>query len=320
MISVKTSKWFRGVAIILVLLSHYAEWIGAWEKLEGLRSFICMFGIYGVSMFFFLSAYGLVKSAQSKKMDFFFILRRIVTVYIPYLLVAGVIALVDRTIKDGKDMLYYLIGHDYWFMMNLFVFYLLFFLFWKIGFGRKCFLTIGILCYSLLLYKAQYANFWIVSNGAFVIGVLFSSYEEKMIAWMKQKKSSSIQIGTGKRLTLLAFTVCLLLHILSYIQYRTTYQLGWLLVFSLSFTGITMVLYYCFPMKGKLLGCVGTYSLYVYLFHTRIYAVMFSFIGRLPYKVVIILVFIATLAVSIAVGYGYQLLINRISKRKEKVQ
>lgn len=80
------------------------------------------------------------------------------------------------------------------------------------------------------------------------------------------------------------------------------------------------MLYYCFPMKGKLLGCVGTYSLYVYLLHTRIYAVIFSFIGRLPYKVVIILVFITTLAVSIAVGYGYQLCINKINKRKEKVQ
>ena len=127
MITKEASKWLRGIAILMVVASHYAEWIGA-GNLEPLREFISRLGDYGVDIFFLMSGYGLAKAVGSKKISLEFVWKRAISAYFPYLLIIGGLEIYDgyfltKILAKENYLWKFLVGYDYWFMMNLFVFY-----------------------------------------------------------------------------------------------------------------------------------------------------------------------------------------------------
>ena len=85
----------RGIAIFLVLISHYAVWIGEIFHSDLLEYGLGRFGVYGVDLFFVVSGYGLVKSVGKKRINGTFLWKRFKTVYLPYLLIVGLIYLVE---------------------------------------------------------------------------------------------------------------------------------------------------------------------------------------------------------------------------------
>ena len=85
----------RGIAIFLVLISHYAVWIGEIFHSDLLEYGLGRFGVYGVDLFFAVSGYGLVKSVGKKRINGAFLWKRFKTVYLPYLLIVGLIYLVE---------------------------------------------------------------------------------------------------------------------------------------------------------------------------------------------------------------------------------
>lgn len=48
----------RGIAIFMVLISHYAVWIGEIFHSDLLEYGLGRFGVYGVDLFFVVSGYG----------------------------------------------------------------------------------------------------------------------------------------------------------------------------------------------------------------------------------------------------------------------
>ena len=85
------SLMLRGIAIFLVLISHYAVWIGEIFHSDLLEYGLGRFGVYGVDLFFAVSGYGLVKSVGKKRINGTFLWKRFKTVYLPYLLIVGLI-------------------------------------------------------------------------------------------------------------------------------------------------------------------------------------------------------------------------------------
>ena len=89
----KTGYWFRGIAIIMVILSHYAEWWSWFTPLTGkaeeFRLALAGLGVFGVNIFFFFSGYGLTKAAGDDRIGVQFIVRRIQSVYLPYFVIVG---------------------------------------------------------------------------------------------------------------------------------------------------------------------------------------------------------------------------------------
>ena len=102
----EATAWFKGLAIIMVILSHFAEWWSWFYAEEGtkelIRYGISRFGPYGVAMFFLFSGYGLAKSAGKKRIGIRFILKRIVNVYIPYLIMVVLITLLSGGFEDKE--------------------------------------------------------------------------------------------------------------------------------------------------------------------------------------------------------------------------
>ena len=127
----RETNWFRGIAVVMVVVSHYAEWWSWFVPLEGnaevFRLALTKLGVYGVDIFFLCSGYAMVKSLGRERMHGAFIWKRVKNVYIPYLIVVGAIELLEGGFDSLQDFLHFASGYDYWYM---FVFMCIIFL-WR---------------------------------------------------------------------------------------------------------------------------------------------------------------------------------------------
>ncbi len=295
MIAKETSKIFRGLAAIMVVASHYAEWMGAAEH-EALRQFITRLGDFGVDIFFFLSGYGLSRGAFNAGMNRKFILKRGISVYLPYLLVLTAMELVEgRFLSPDKHLFNFFTGFDYWFMRNLFVFYLFFFICWKVKWMKNLLLAVGVFFYSHHLFTIGRLEFWYVSNIAFVMGALAGDKEELFKKIHREFPC--------KLLGLILLPFCL------YMANRVFLlpdEAGALVFWHFLFTAGLFLLISGKWVKGYVLPLLGSYSLYFYLLHTRLFHAMYwqwEFTDDVKKAV---LVFICSALISITVGFVCQ--------------
>lgn len=183
----KTSAWYKGIAIIMVILSHYAEWWSLFCEEEGTREMIrygiSRLGPYGVAVFLLFSGYGLSKSAGEKRIGLKFILKRVISVYIPYLIMAFLIEMLSGS-SLGDLSADFWSGGDFWYMTVMFVLYLAFMAIWFL-FQNRHIRAIAIAAvvyiYSNGLYQRGERDFWYISNIAFVIGVWMALYENEIL-------------------------------------------------------------------------------------------------------------------------------------------
>lgn len=174
----------RGIAILMVIVSHYAEWYTDILSNEALRFGLTRLGVYGVNIFFLVSGYGLVKSVTRNRIGGRFLWNRLKNTYLPYLLIAGVIELYAGGIQSGKAWYKYLTGYDYWFIRNILIFYLAFFVIYRLTqteWLRMVLLAAAIFGYSWWLVYMERNSFWYISNIAFMIGILLAQYEKKLL-------------------------------------------------------------------------------------------------------------------------------------------
>lgn len=311
MITKEASKWFRGAAIVMVVASHYAEWIGAGNN-EALREFVARLGDFGVDIFFLVSGYGLAKAAGNSKISLDFVWRRVVSAYLPYLLIIGGLEIwdgvfVSEVLADKESLLEFLTGYDYWFMMNLFVFYLLFFICWNYKYVRILTLAAGVYLYSNYLFEQGRAEFWYVSNIAFVAGALYAEIEPLLLKIFKESvfkiSGAVIMAGSlyyGNRVFLLPD------------------EAGTLVILHLVFSIGTALLASGKWMKGYVLPVLGNYSLYFYLLHTRLFHAIYWSWEEVDGFVRTAGVFVISAVICMIVGFLCQDVMFKCLIRKKK--
>ncbi len=197
----KTSYTLRGIAILMVMASHYAVSCAEWINNPQITLFGSRLGKYGVDIFFLMSGYGLVKSTEGKRLELRFIWKRMQNTYLPYLIIAGIIELTAGGEVTGARIVRYLLGVDYWFISLIMMLYLAFFLIFMLvekaggadpdgqgwnGMGK--WLGFGLLAgvtalLSWLLHAGGMQEFWYVSNLAFAAGVSCGLWEGRLLDW-----------------------------------------------------------------------------------------------------------------------------------------
>ena len=178
------SLLLRGIAIFLVLISHYAVWIGEIFHSDLLEYGLGRFGVYGVDLFFAVSGYGLVKSVGKKRINGIFLWKRFKTVYLPYLLITGLIAVYDGGISGMTGWVSFLTGAEYWYIRNILVFYLAFYVVYRLSdrsWVRMLLMAVCLTAYSGLLIWQGRALFWYISNVTFLFGMLLAQYERQLL-------------------------------------------------------------------------------------------------------------------------------------------
>ncbi len=275
LLSKRVTNWFRGIAVIMIVLSHYAEWWAWFVPSEGgaelLRTAFVKLGSYGVGMFLLFSGYAMVKSLGQERMYPEFIKKRFKNVYVPYLIVIGIIELISGGFTSSHDFLDYATGYDYWYMFILFVFYIGFIAIWTIMGGREVrVITLAIFTYifSYTLYKKGMQDFWYISNIAFVLGVIAGEYEAGV-------KKLMDKAGT--------FMICLLTAGMLWVIYSGLFGNGaggmepdrWRIwkEIGASLTWAVWVLAAASKWRfcDRAITILGTSSLYIYLTHTYIF-------------------------------------------------
>ncbi len=273
--SKQASTWFKGLGIIMIVLSHFAEWWSWFFTEEGTREIIrdgiSRCGPYGVAIFFLFSGYGLVKSAGDKRIDWRFVLKRIVSVYIPYLVIVTSITLLSggfdfENVGDFGKILY---GDDFWYMTVLFSFYLAFMAIWFVVTNRHVravLMAVFTYWYSNHLYVTGEQDFWYISNIAFAIGVLLALYESyAKIVMDKVGILLAIVFGAGSY----------------WVVYKTLYteQVWAMPVEEIRSSIIAVTIFTLFVVSfaaiwkwyDPVLPVLGSYSLYFYLTHTFLF-------------------------------------------------
>lgn len=305
MIDNKTSKVFRGIAILMVIASHYAGWMYTESFNESLRVWISTWGVYGVDIFFLLSGYGLVKSASKSGIDKSFIIKRFMNSYVPYILIAGFLALLDKHIDSLGALIKLLIGYDYWFMCVLFAFYIMFMIFYRFG-GRvkEILLTLGVIGFSYWLYiKPEFQDFWFLSNGAFLLGVYAATLEARLGDKLKSAiiKSNLAFISFG------LMVICAFWHV-------SGGALIAHLCASILFTLMTLGLCVQFRGEGFILPILGSYSLYVYLVHTRLFWKFVAFKESWSYFKGSVIAGLITLIIAAVLGFVVSKCLDKATK------
>lgn len=306
MVSREISKWFRGIATLMVIASHYAGWMFVEPKHPQLREQVMTLGVYGVDIFFLLSGYGLVKAASKSGVDKRFVRNRFAGSYLPYILVVGTIMLLDGDLKGAKDVVEFALGLDYWFMSNLFVFYLLFMVCYKTGTARNLLLGIGVVCYSVCLSSYGYADFWIVSNAAFLAGVYWAECENINRDFF-EKLRNQIVLFAG---SFLGMWYC-------YRRYRAGGELLWESMTSVFFAlFVAAVCLFAARLEkkageyrllrilfsGKVMGTLGQYSLFIYLMHTRLFYLIIFKLGDNGYFINTVITGCITIIAAVVTG------------------
>ena len=273
--SKQASTWFKGLGIIMIVLSHFAEWWSWFFSEEGTREIIrdgiSRCGPYGVAIFFLFSGYGLVKSAGDKRIDWRFVLKRIVSVYIPYLVIVTSITLLSGgfDFENVGDFGKFLYGDDFWYMTVLFSFYLAFMAIWFVVTNRHVravLMAVFTYWYSNHLYVTGEQDFWYISNIAFAIGVLLALYEPyAKIVMDKVGILLAIVFGVGSY----------------WVVYKTLYteQVWAMPVEEIRSSIIAVTIFTLFVVSfaaiwkwyDPVLPVLGSYSLYFYLTHTFLF-------------------------------------------------
>ncbi len=193
---------------ILVASSHYAQYAVAQDVNAGLLlQLLSMQGGYlGVSIFFFLSGYGLMCSSISKKLDFLpFLKKRMTKVYFPAVFVSLLwvvlicffptlqdVPLGLKGVVDTSNLLSYLIAvfalqfcdSVLWFVKVILLLYLLLYFYLVIREHSKplslIFLGVGVTMMTIGVYNCI-APFASVSIFAFALGVLSVEYKSVLL-------------------------------------------------------------------------------------------------------------------------------------------
>ncbi len=304
MIDNKTSKLFRGLAILMVIGSHYAGWMYAEPFSETWRQWVSSWGVYGVDIFFLLSGYGLVKAYEKRGIDRNFVLRRFLNSYIPYILIIGFFSFVlDKSI-DGFEAVWKLfIGYDFWFMSIIFAFYIMFMVFYRIGYFKELLLTAAVAGFSCWLYTRGFADFWFLSNAAFLIGVYAATLEKKFGVKVKE-------IIVKSNFSLIAFAgmiICAFWHVYSG-------ELNSHIFASIMFTLMALGLCVQFKGEGFVLPTLGRFSLYIYLIHSRLFWIVAGKLSDMSYFKMSVIAGLVTLAVGCLVGFVFEFCLGKIGK------
>lgn len=267
----------RGIAILMVIASHYVVWYADLVTYEPINYAVSRLGVYGVNIFFLVSGYGLAKSAAKKSLGWGYWKSRLKNTYVPYLVIAVAIELWVKSEWTPKHCFRVLTGYEFWFVRNILVFYLAFFLIFKLtktNWLRIVLLAAAVFGYSWWLMDIGRASFWFVSNLSFVIGAALALYEKKLL------KAADF----GYPVWLLILAAMMVWVVKSGMDIRFTPvencdKMGPGMIASTIWTLFCIQIVRLLPMQPGFLKFPGKLSLELYLLHTFLYNLVVNFSG-----------------------------------------
>lgn len=298
---IKTSKFLRGIALLMVVGSHYALWMFAECVHPQIREFVMELGVFGVDIFFLVSGYGLVKSTRAKGINGEYIAKRLWGVYVPYILMVVTCYVMDNGLPRGNDLRRLITGFDYWYIYVQLTFYIMFALCYLMNKYRVVALTLAIAVYTYCLWAEGRSDFWELSNLAFLVGVYLAEAEYKWEGIWKKPASRVMLPLVGIVGTIVFIYTFRVYGGLSLEMLRS-------LFFTIAVAGVAINI----KGFGVVLCTLGNYSLYIYILHTRFFGKFVMMNEEWSYFERSLFAFVLTVVICIPLGYIMDGLVNKI--------
>ena len=187
-LNVKSTSGLRGFLAIGIIFHHLSQWVTSGEEFSNFS----YMGTYIVSIFFFLSAYGLYSQNENKKnyLDNFLVKRlskilvpffSISLIYMFYRFVNGQLMDLDffaNLFKKGSTIIY-----NGWFVDIIILMYIFFYISFKFFRNKSISIvinTIFIIGYICSAIKLNYGFWWYNSILTFIVGLLWAKNQEKI--------------------------------------------------------------------------------------------------------------------------------------------
>lgn len=185
-LGVKSTTGLKGFLALCIVFHHLSQWVTTGEEFSNFN----YMGTYIVSVFFFLSGYGLyVQNEKNENYLNNFLVKRLSRILIPVLIIS-VIYLIYESIngqvlsssffidlfKKGRTVIY-----NGWFVDVIILMYIFFYISFRV-LGNKTIAilanTVFIILYIVLAIKLGYGFWWYNSSLPFILGLI----------WAKSKK------------------------------------------------------------------------------------------------------------------------------------
>ena len=302
LLSKQLSNSFKGVAVVLVLTAHCAQWYTMYASTNTVIGLMTKLGRYGVSIFFMVSGYGLVCSAE-RGIDRNFFIRRLRATYIPYIIIEIIAFFLKGVTWNLKRLSRLLLGMEAWFITVIMLFYILFYLGWKYSKHKILVIETGICIISILLAVIFKDSLWYSSNIAFGIGIIVKVYEKRFITFISK--------GWGiKTILLMVWFICSgVIYMFAMDRNQIRY-----VFFKIMAAAAWVVLLLALSVKGRrnqgnLLGKLGKISLECYLIYPYVFDM--SVRSKLPMVGTIVVRIIYVLGLSCLWHFIYGMFIKR---------
>ena len=193
-LNVKSTSGLRGFLALGIIFHHISPLVKTGEEFSNFS----YMGTYIVSIFFFLSAYGLYVQNESREnyLDNFLV-KRLSKIIVPFFIISLIYMfyrfvngqLIDlnffiNLFKKGSTIIY-----NGWFVDIIILMYIFFYISFKLfqnKFLSIVFNTIFIICYICLAIKLGYNFWWYNSVLAFAIGLIWAKNQNKIDRFLEK--------------------------------------------------------------------------------------------------------------------------------------
>ena len=264
--SKEQTNWLRGIAILMVIHSHYFADIGISENFSGVPLFlVSSIGFLGVGLFIFMSGYATMISYVNKPNYLKrYIPKRIVRLYVPFLLsfiffLGGMLCFgIYPTLDDWLAIPLMSLPHTLnWYLKIQLILYIVFYLL-AVWIKKKPFIimAMSIVCliYTIIASSIGIQNYWFESVLLFPVGMAFALYKIRITDFILRKKVLNFVVS----LFILAFT-----FLLYYYRGGVAFEI----MFIFSFVLLSVNLCGIIIGTSKVLKWMGSMSLELYLSH-----------------------------------------------------
>ena len=290
-LSKENSTVIRGFSALCVMFLHVSRYYRGGVVLP----LFFNLGRSAVGIFFFLSAYGLMKQHISNSNYYkAFLVNRFKKLFLPYIIVTLMYWVFYNIFGESigiKDVLINILKGEpivnySWYVLEIIIIYLFFYIFMKSFNNKYKHILIGevILCsvLTILFINVGFEVQWYISMHMFVIGTLWAIYEEKILSFITKN-----------------YTFCLLVSLMMLICtviYRNNYNI--IFIQEPVLMMIVILFFMRYSLYNPILKYLGKISMEIYLLQGLSIRLVRVFIDSDLKLVCILLTFFVALVLS----------------------
>lgn len=265
----------KGMAALCVMLAHYALWMESYfhRKLSIVFLIPKQLGGIGVLLFFFLSGYGIYFSSIKNDMNFKWLVRKVLNVYIPYFFMKLVLEIINYCVVpvDNFSLLSFcktIIGLDFsdWFIFVIILQYIVFGIAWKIAEKKRITVTFWLSVVLMVLFiLLGAAPRWYNGLLLFWFGCIVAKYEKKIM----------ISLSRNYWMKLCVLLAGFIVTSVLYLFLKGSIMLESIKIISGMFLGIILIAVLMkISFQSPILSWIGKRSLFIYIIHVNLWSIL----------------------------------------------